>query len=534
MKQAIALTVILAATVMAGCLENGSSVETMVYGAVAPDELEPGFYQFTHRGGDLELSVPSDHYARFDLFNGDDERLGRIELGSGGFADQLSIDGAPGAYVLHLIELAVIPDHRVHETNASTEEPADDAAAEAQHAEEPQAGELTMRSAGRTVEVFRPLGLHVERHVLVDRPFQTQEENPLPGLGIDSRSGSPLDETLTVELQRTPVDVRLLVAGSAYDIRITGRGAGGLVFDSEGTYEFPYAHLEQLSRHFHPENVVDNVLEIELTANGQEGPIVLQTSGYSRFLPEDIPDVRLLEMESPDDGVVFTYGELPSMPTRIEVSKTASALQFWTEGYVPEEGMSAECETGEACSGQRDGSEPIVAWFAVFDPNDVKLGSFRVESGQRLELPVDQGGSYVLYSVSGPVTVGTDAVPRDFEMHSLELRSHEVGESSPGSADEYGRVNIDINVTGAIYQARPVMLFEQSNDLMPPLFSGCASSGSVRLLAGGETIGLAGDRVPNTFATTNRDLPATGLQLIQDGFHGNCGQVGLVVHTYHR
>ncbi len=517
MKQALVIVATLMAGAFAGCLEGGDQVPDQILGTVAPADLEAGYYQFTHRGGDLILAVPSDNYARFDLFNAEDRRLGRVELGDGGFADQLSIDGAPGEYVLNIIELHVVrhgPESKAPEGEAEEAEP------EHTDLEELQP-ELRIESGGRAVTSFTPLGMHVERHIIVDRDFQPAPLGmPDPGF---FGGGQALSETLELTLARTPTDIRILATGSAQDLEIKGRGTGGIVFEVLESFTNGQQWLMDLGRTLYPENIVDQALEITLEATRQEGPVILEAHSYSRFVPTQTAAGKIIESDEPGDGVVFTYGELSSKPVRIELSNDATKLQAW----LPP--MDHDCE-GESCDPQL--AEP--GWLAIYGPSDAKVGSFMVEPGTRIEVPITQGGGYIVRSLVGPVTIGTDAVPRDFEMHPVETRVTDVGTNAPGSNDAYGRVEGDINVTGVPYMVRPTMKSPDGDFEDFLTFGNCAEQGSVILGAAGETLGFAGDRLPNTFGRANLDLPAEGLTFTQDGFSGNCGQVALAVHSYIR
>lgn len=525
MNKAVLLVGMLALTVLSGCLDTGSNGGGAQPGETSAAELAPGFYAFQHRGGALVFNVAEDAHAAFSLYDSMDVRVGRVELGEGGHEGPFQVTGARGEFVLGIDSL-----DQTHDQMAADDD-ANESTLALHESAEPI---LRITSGGASVDTFRPLRMVVERHGLVDREL-SPNSGIFPPIGLEPRSNEPLEQDVPLTLGRTPVGLHLLVAGAADELQVTLRGSGGLVLDSISDYQTAGPNFDLLPAQVFSENIRDNEFVVSLAAVRQEGAILLESWTYDRFVPAAVSTV-LRSPESAGDGVAFTYGELPQMPVRIEVSDTARHLYVWTEDMAPEDGMESECEIGEPCSGERTLSEPVVAYVSIYDPQDRKLGTFRVESGQQLDVPVSSGGSYVAVAKTGPITIGTDVAPRDFEMHPLETKSTPVGDNPPGSDTRHGFVQGPLNVTGVPFGVRPAMFQpgSGSDEFLGLAFAGCSDRGSIAVFADGALIGSEGRPGDAGLSMVNLHLAPSGLSFQQDGFDGNCGQLGLIVDSFIR
>lgn len=532
MKNAIALVSLLSLVALSGCLEGGDGSAQPVDsdGSVPAVELTPGFYQFTHRGGALELAVDPDQRAVLDLYDGQDERLGRIHIGAGEMADSLRLDVPAGDLVARIIAL----EEEEHEE--TFEEPGSNHTMVATHAIEERPG-LRVQSGGRAVDAFWPLGTQFERHVLRNTPLPDDVVSETFGLYVEPLlfNDQPVLDTLNVTLQRAPYRMDVLVSGRVTDLQVSVRGSQGPVYESEPiSVGSGGGFLRTIPGTFIHQNVVDGRYDIRLEASGQEGAIILESRSYSRLIATPDVEAEILNDVDPGHDVAFTYGELPSRPVAIEVHPDASVLHFWTEPMAPETEHDMDCEVGEPCSGERIDSEPIRATFTLYAPDDAKLGTFTVESGQRLDVPVDEGGQFVLVRRAGPTWIGADQAPRDFEFHPVEIQHHVVGRS-PGTGTQYASERGNLSQTGAVYDVGISMEDPQGADpLGAPLGQPCSTEGTVQLLVDGEGIGFAGDIGGSTLQRVDALLDPHRTTFFADGYNGSCGDIVLDVLTFHR
>lgn len=510
--------------VLAGCLGDGApDGEAFQPYGVSAAGLESGHaYAFAHEGGMLAIALDGDGSAVAVLYDPQDRRLGVLELGADAFRRDVALDGLPaGDYVLQVTLL-----------NAT----------------------LEVRSDGDAVDEFKELGSHFERVVLVDRPVESDATLGLvPAIGIET-DAEPVDTSMNLTLGRTPTLLRLYAAGSGQDAHVQVRGSAGTVLAFDDDYGDPGApsdpELEPLGADFFPFNVRDRSFDVRVQAADMDGVLVLEAWSYSRLVPA--PAVEASHVALSD--MPFTYGAVPSRPVLFQVHDGAASLYAWSDLEDPrfadgwdedEQGPSRNGTTNGTANGtaspaqeetQRD--EGPVPWIVVFGPDDERLGAYPVPAGHVVRIPIDTGGDYVAVSKHGDVYLGADRAPINFQLSVLDVQESVLPADPAGSTEAYEQRTGTTDVGGIPYGVRPTMADpeEQEQALPTPqdlVQSGCSDPGTVRVLAGNETLGFV--RPDSQSDVARLDLHVdTGLTFIQDGLGGSCGHMAFAVMSYVR
>lgn len=370
MRAASALALIAILPLLAGCTDGGGGPEEApgtqpLAPGLTPGELRAGgFYTFRHEGGTLVFTLGEEGDASFDLFDGADLRLGSVGFSSSPSGSSMhTIEGVqPGDLVLRLTTIN---------------------------------GTLRVESGGRSVTSFRPLGVAVERHVLVDldpRP------NPLPGIVIPlPTSDGSYSGTMDVAFRRAPVGLRVLATGPDAGLLVEVRSSKGVVLVADGDEASPQAAIGELVLYpipgeFTPQNVRDGSFTVTVTADDLGGAVVLEAQSYSRApLPAE-------PVAGPDPAdVPFTYGALPRSPVGFTVHDDARRIFLWQD---------------EAAADN--------ATVALFDADDRRIATVLVPGRGSIAVTVQGGGEHVAVLLEGDATLGADVAPSDFDLHPLE------------------------------------------------------------------------------------------------------------------
>lgn len=495
MRAAPALAVLVIVPLLAGCTEGIDDPLPTAEG-LAPGELQAGgYYTFAHGGGPLVFTLADEGDASFDLFDGADQRLGSVGFSSGRSGSSVhTIQGVdPGDLVL-----------RVTTIN----------------------GTLRVESGGRPVTAFRPLGTHVERHILADAEPRA---NPLPGISfpIPFMTGT-YDETVNVTLVRAPTDLRILATGPAAGLVVDVSSSKGIVLTADGDSAPASGAIGEpvflfaLPGILTPQNIRDGALVAHVRADDLAGAVVLEAISYSRArLP-----APLGAGPAPAD-VTFTYGALPDTPVRFTVHPDATTLLLWQEGA--------------------GGANATVA---LFDGRDERLATVVVLQRGSIAVPVVGGGEYVAVLLEGSATLGADLAPSDFDLHPLDHVVTVVPEGTAGShtttaGGRYGQAIEDASFPTAFALRASRTEATGTGELetsAPHPFCGLGNRERyLRVDQGGETVlafregsGDGIDPAPAFLAAT-RALGPGSLQVHYDGFGADgCDRPAIDVLSYVR
>lgn len=478
---------------LAGCI-GGPTPETPPPAVVAvpPDDLEAGtFYAFDHGGGDVVFSVAQDGSAGIVLYDGEDRRVGRIELGAEQASGRFVVEGLDAGELV--VDLTAIN------------------------------GTLDIRSGGQQVGSFLELPRHIERHILVQRAPSMPYPVPIGLLASD------LDETVEVGLLRSPSTLRVSAVAAYSQLEVTVEGRGGLVYHADaGDDPVPVPGLfsGNVPGTMYDENVRDGALTVYVTATSFEGLLLLEAESFSRARPVAGGLVPT------DDVPQFTYGELPEGPVAFEVQREARSLYFWLE---PVSAPSEECEEAANQQQARCRGEAVVA---LFDPDDHRVATFTVDANDTLEyrLPEEPQGEWVAVALAGSALMGSDRIPSDFELHDLEVVETTV--PADGASDEegtYSEQREGVQADGVpIHVVSTIDYGVTSADNLGFLPGGCDAP-SLRLLLGNETVGAWGFR---DFQEAGLDpdhlLADGGLAVVHGDYGPGCQRLVLTFTAYER
>lgn len=463
---------------------------------VAADRLENGtFYAFRHRGGDLAVAVANNGSADVVLFSAQDERLGHIGVGAGQARGRFVLEGVEaGELVLQAISIQ---------------------------------GTLDLRSGGSTVQAFRALPMHLERHLLVQRG------SALPITGLPGAGGSSFDETIDLELRRTPVEIIAIARASYESLDIVVEGDSGIVYQgAAGPEPLFTGYNAELPGDDIPQNMQGRFLSAHVQATGFEGVIVLEVRGYSRAAPVDG------HAYPTDDVPRFTYGVLPDQPVAFEVRADTNVVYLWQEGLDDR----SDCEQAATADGQecRAGD----AHVALFGPDDERIATVAVPANRTLAIPVRAPGAWVAVLLDGAVTLGADRVPSNFELHPLAASETTLPAQAAGGDNQYGQDRRDLDVPGVPFRIVPTVIAATAAGILPtsPSFGliGACTYSAVSILLDNETIAAWGYEIARSPAMETMPIPPTmmlgdgQLEIAYSDFGRSCDRNGVVVHSYQR
>ena len=398
-------------------------------------------------------------------------------------------------------------------------------------------GTLDVRSGGAPVAAFRPLPLHVERHVLVDRPSQT----PALPLVLDD----PLDESLNVSLLRAPTAVRIVAHDVSFqDLEVRVLGRDGVVHEVELGTTTPFPSFEEaLPGDSHPENIRDGELTVAMRSSSFKGTLILEADSYSRA------EADAGGAHPSRDAPRFTYGSLPDQPVSFEVRPGAKQVYLWVESRglsqttSPEpssssptqDSRSASCSTTQAA--QSDACQDKRSLVVLFGPHDERVATVLVPANQTLAVPVRDAGKWVAVLLRGEAMLGADTVPGDFELHPLDTVQATTPDGPAGGSDgSYGEERVPLRVEGVPFHLEAVQQSATDGTIGVPAFGfgGCGSS-TLAVSRDGETIaawGYWGIQEP----TWDPDLYLGGgdLEAMHSDYGGACGRLAAVVTGYTR
>ncbi len=505
--RATAILVILAASAVAGCLGGGSpgAGATAPPGLLGPEQIQAGgFFAFWHAGGDLTFAMDGAGDASLVLYDAQDFRVQDIEIRSSlnetGSAQVSGVEAGDLVLAVSILN-----------------------------------GSLKVTSARTIVTAYWPLGLHVERHTLVNRsPALLRDPFGLP-LGVFDQPVP--DTTIHLRLLRTPTNMELLASGSYREVDVSVQGAGGSIFavikrsSSPGTFQ-PGMRFNAIdSNYFWPENARGPDVTARVEAASLDGALVLQSWSFSRALPPagaasiaergpvDAPASDDSLPASVRDGVAFTYGLIPGQPVSFQVHSDATNLYLWSEA-----------------------ADNATSWATIFGPDDLRLATVPVTAGARVQVPVPASGEHVIVLLEGNLTLGADRAPADFQFHPLDVRTAQAPASPAGSGGTYGTENQTITPVGVPFRIRYVPAMGGSMGF--PGLAECGGETTLIVRQENETIFLWKDGydvqgwwaaydVAGASARLMRDDP---LHLVHDGFGGGteCSHAGVAVDGYVR
>ncbi|MEK6976684.1 MAG: hypothetical protein AABY18_10140 [Candidatus Thermoplasmatota archaeon] len=488
MRAASALAVLAMVPLLAGCT-GGDDAPGVVAGIPAAD-LEAGhFYAFRHNGGALVFTLDGDGDAAFDLYDGNDRRLGSVGFSSETTRSGLHrIDGVgAGELVLGLLTLN---------------------------------GTLRVESGGSGVASFQALADHIERHVLVDRAPRADLMGPIGIGGLPLSDQQSADEAVAVALRRAPAQLRVLGTGPWSNLTVdvlsekgvvlsTGEAAATPVFSIEASRE-----LVAIAGQFTPQNLRDGNLTARVRADDLAGALLLEARSYSRAgLPGPAqagPDVA---------DVAFTYGVLPDAPVSFDVHGDATRLVLWQEGPPADN-----------------------ATVAVFGPDDRKLAVVHVPRTGTIVVPVAAAGQHVAILLGGKATLGADEAPSDFDLRPLDVTDTVVPSGRAGENGRYAIANEQLDLPTA-FRFLPTVVSTPGDVLGQPQmpFGSCTTGLFARVDQAGEAVlaavlatpGSAADPAPFVLGTMAlRDGPLT---LTYDGLGDDgCDRPAIVIQSYVR
>jgi hypothetical protein len=437
--------------------------------AVLPSHLAAGtFYAFRHGGGALSLGVEPGRFAKVELFDGQDVRLGQVQLG-GVVGDRTPLrfeDLAPGDYVLRPLAIN---------------------------------GTLLVASDGGS-PALRPLSTHLERRILVQRPTGTSPPVAIPSL----LTPGPIETThVDIRLQHPPTDLRLLVAGTYSGLAVRLGGPTGTVLESSSDGGSPVpsvfgpSGLDDVRAAFHPDNVRDAHLTGSVESQDLKGVVILEATSYSRAEPLAGPPSRA-NAERP----AFVYGNLPDDPVRFQTGPRTTHLLL-TAG--PDAAHDCTCA-------MMDNQTRIT----LFDGKGARIGSWSLPPNATLSLPAPASTDFILALVSGNATLGADAPPADFELHPLKVHTTVVPAAAAGSNGEYAQAETSVDGL-TVFDIRP----EEVDSPAPEPFQGlptCPPRETLRILQGNETLGYWGAGLRPSAAAVGTLLHDGPVTVQHDGF----------------
>jgi hypothetical protein len=505
-RRAVLLVAALLLPLLAGCSGRAPGAAPPSVHAAGAADLEPGtFYGFPHGGGELAFAVPANGSAEVVLYGADDQRIGHVGLGAAQASGRFVLDGLrAGELVIDVLSLN---------------------------------GTLDVRSGGEPVLAFRPLPVHVERHVLVSRPPQT------PVAPVPFVAERPLREDVEVPLLRAPTDLRVVAHDAAFqDLFVTVRGREGTVHRVAYGSATPLLPGYQgvLQGDTFPENVRDGGLTAGLESSSFEGTLILEADSFSRAKADD-GGARPTR-----DVPRFTYGPLPEQqPVSFEVREGARQVYLWVERGGGRTSTVSSTFTSTSSPSSGPGSPPPSAGddadsrpaVALFGPQDQRIATVLVPRNETIAVPVPEAGKWVAVLLRGEATLGADAVPADFELHPLETAEARTPSGPAGGNDgSYGERRVPLEARGvpfhlAVEREYPGGSFVGFFDVG---LTGCGSSG-IAALRDGETIGAWGyegwlepEWDPDLY------LGDGLLEVVHSDYGGTCDHLVLVVTGYTR
>lgn len=480
---------------LAGCTDGDAGPATIPPvspGLPAAELTEGGFYAFAHAGGSLTFRLDGEGDAAFDLYDGDDVRLGSV-----GFSSETTrtgfhrIDGVgPGDLVL-----------RVQTLN----------------------GTLRVESGDQAVARFQPLGTLVERVVLASTDATSPDTL---GLGLAPvLDPTPVDDQVDVALRRAPADLRLLGGGLWSNLSVEVRSERGVVLradDVGGGVSLGQARrLDPLPVEAALQNLRGGALVADIRADDLHGAIVLESRSYSRA---GLPTPAL----AGDAEAGFTYGPLSTTPTAFAVHAQATRLLLWQADARPGRDEAA---------------------VALFGPDDRRIATVLVPSRGLVEVAVAGGGDHVAVLLSGNATLGADRAPADFDLRPLETQDLVVPSSVAGDAARglYAIASEEVEAPTAYAFVEDRLEssrqpFDGGGGPPPPMFPfGCDTGRFLRVDHGGEAVLVwpeeAGvvQQPPAPVLQAALALSAGLFTVTHDGFGDDgCARPALVIRSYVR
>lgn len=473
---------------LAGCTQGNDPAPPAP--GLPASALEAGrYYGFAHAGGALAFTLDGEGEASFDLYGGDDQRLGSVGFSSSpGRTGLHRIEGVdPGEVVLRLVTLN---------------------------------GTLNIDSGAERVQAFRPLLATVDRILLIDRPPRM---DLLGGIGLDIAlpGQTPADETVAIDFPRAPSDLRVLANGPWANLTVEVHNDRGLVLSAQdpGLIAAPTPGgtprtLETMLGAAVPQNLRAGPAAAHVRADDLAGAVVLELESFSRAA---LPGPALTGPAVGD--VRFTYGALPDGPVAFTVHASTRALMLWQDGPAADN-----------------------ASVALFGPHDEPLGVVRVPSKGTAQVPVAAGGDYVAVRLGGRVSLGADRTPSAFDLRPLEVQETTLPSGPMGLNGRYAIGNETLDAVGA-FELRPGSLTSDGPDLQEgqtPL-GGCDRGRFLRVDQGGETLVATLERGNDaaievaSFAEGTLALGQGPLTVTHDGFGGDgCARPAVVVRSYVR
>ncbi|MGB0652416.1 MAG: hypothetical protein ACPGQL_04375 [Thermoplasmatota archaeon] len=417
----------------AGCLdpEVAPSPPPIAIGHLEPERMrDGGFYQFHHAGGELALwsNFQGGDGAAFDLYGPDHRRIAVpvVPAPDGRDAGVAAIDAEAGRYVLSLYgweELEI----------------------------------LALKSGGIEVESVRPLARHVERHVLAS----TDKDAPLAQVPVPLQP-QPIDEAFTLRLARTPVHLSLTVAGSITDLHFDAASPLGPVLATAdaGAGAVPFNGLQARDLYpivasFHPENVVDEFLELRIKAEDLVGELILESISYSLAGAPEAKAGRA-------DDLTFLYGRLPpGEPNAFQVPPGARVLGF-SDLAVPTFGEDFPHDGDDA---------PAPSVVLLYGPDgSTQVVRFRSDP----VFVAAEPGPHVAVLLTGAAFVFVDATPIDFQLHAMTNRTVLLPQEPGGADGHFGIESTTFDPDDeVVFAARPLAMASSSGPL-PAFFIGSA------------------------------------------------------------
>jgi len=355
-------------------------------------------------------------------------------------------------------------------------------------------GTVAVASDGRPVDRFEPLGVMFERIVVAARPPEPLRLPLVP-------SSEPLEVESTIRLATAPHALRLLASGSYDALEFVAWTDSGVVLEAADAYVDPFGAL--LGEGLHtvpgdgfPENMESAELGVRLHAEGASGVFVLEAWGYSRAEP-------LRKPAQATTRPVYEYGAVPDRPALFDVHAEATRITFRADGDAP-------------------------ATVVLFGPDDARIGTYRVQPGDAVAVPVQGGGAYVAVALHGSIIVGADAAPADLDsLHPLERIQTTAPTEPPGQDGAYGVVEENVTHEGVLYDIG----FGYMGGTLPGF--PCGSGSTVRVLQDGQVLGFWGDEGDMDDGNRSARLRDGPVTVVADGFEG-CGHAGAVLWSYVR
>lgn len=483
-RQALAIAVLVAGPLLAGCLQGDAPPVPDV--GVAAAALEVGhYYAVRHAGGSLTFTLAGQGDASFELYSADDQRLGSVAFASSSGGTGLHrIDGvAAGDVVLRILTLN---------------------------------GTLQVQSAARPVEAFLPLLTNVERLLVIDRAPRSGVPL-LPAFGLPLPGQEAADETISLFFPRAPAALRVLGNGPWTNLSVTVRNDAGVMlaaadvgFVDPDLLGSPRS-LQALPGTLTPSALRAGAATAHVRAEDLGGAIVLEVETFSRVALPTTPSSGI------DANVPFTYGPLAAGPQAFTVHERARTLHAWNpHGTLP-------------------------AAVALFGPHDEALGVLRIPPASSVLQAVSGGGEYVAVLLAGNASLGADRTPAAFDLRPLEVQQQAAPSAVAGANGRYALANETLDgervyalQLGSI-ESPPTGVLES-----PGLTTGCDGGRFLRVTQGSEALAVVqetseGLRGMETLALGSLVLRGEGLQVQHDGFGDDgCNRPVVVALRYVR